>query len=132
MRKAIATLVLPVLFLLATPARACMPDGIVFLAGSVRLSAADRQNIAQVASQFRESPRSSILRLTAWTGAAGSPDSDPRLARRRNEAVKAAFIRRGVPVHAIETRLDMRDGSINGHRYVQIDIVAGEAAGCSG
>ena len=131
-RRAIAIFVAPFLLLLATPASACMPDAITFLAGSVRLSAADQHYIAIVAAQFRQAPHGSILRLTAWTGAAGSPDSDLRIARRRNEAVKAAFIRRGIPALAIETRLDMRDGAINGLRYVQMDIVAGRSAGGSG
>jgi hypothetical protein len=114
-------------FLTAPPARACMPDAVHFELGSIRLNTEDRRAIAELATAFQRMPRGSRLWLTASTDGTGSPDANVRLARRRGEAVRAAFVRLGIPAEAIqiETRVAVTGGANGGLRYVQIDFTAG-------
>jgi outer membrane protein OmpA-like peptidoglycan-associated protein len=111
-------------FLVAAPAHACMPDVVLFPTGSTHLDEEELRAISQLATIFRHMPRGTIVRLTANMDGIGSTDANIRLARRRSEAVKAAFVRRGIPANAIDINAPFAGrGSFNGNaRYVQIDL----------
>ncbi len=110
--------------LAAAPAQACMPDVVLFSTGSARLDEEDFRLISVLAGEFRQMPRGTIVRLTANMDGIGSANANIHLARRRSEAVRAAFLRRGIPASALDIVAPTTGaGSFNGNaRYVQIDL----------
>jgi outer membrane protein OmpA-like peptidoglycan-associated protein len=93
------------LFMAAAPANACFPPAIGFARGSVALDASGRAEIDRRAAEFRRSPRGSRLDLESIGDTAGSAEANRRMAWRRAEAVRAAFVRRGVPAGLIDVQL---------------------------
>jgi outer membrane protein OmpA-like peptidoglycan-associated protein len=89
------------MLLAAAPSSACMPGNFTFDLGSARLRADDSWVINDVVSDFRVR-RGVRVRLTATTDGLGPADANMRLAHRRGEAVKAAFVRRGIPARMID------------------------------
>jgi outer membrane protein OmpA-like peptidoglycan-associated protein len=95
------------LFLTATPANACFPPAIGFARGSAALDARARGEIDRLAAEFRRSPRGSRLDLESIGDTVGPADLNRRMARRRAEVVRAAFVRRGVPDGVIDIQLSV-------------------------
>lgn len=120
MTRRIASLLFAPVFLAATPAYACMPPAIPFSPGSARLNASDRQEISRLAAEFRGSPPGSRLELVSVGDTHGPADVNRRMARRRADAVRAAFVRRGVPDGLIDIQL--RVAANGAEREVWINI----------
>lgn len=92
----------------ATPSRACAPEWIDFKPGSYLLGRGDLRIIDYEVERW-QSARDWRILLSAGRG---------KLAQRRINAIKAAFVRRGVPAQAIAVEMD---DSIS--RAVTLDVV---------
>jgi outer membrane protein OmpA-like peptidoglycan-associated protein len=89
------------MLLAAAPSSACMPGNFTFDLGSARLRPDVGWVFDDIVGEFR-ARRGVRVRLTATTDGLGSADANLRLARRRGETVKAAFVRRGIPARMID------------------------------
>jgi hypothetical protein len=122
-------LALPLL-LAATPAKACTPPAIPFVAGSTRLSAEDLREIRRLAGEFRQMRPGTTLRLDVEADRTGALQARRWVARRRGDVVKAALVRRGVPAAAITVEWDpLRPGGTDGLSLVWVNTVEGPS-GC--
>lgn len=93
---------------------------VVFAFGSAKLSSDDRAEIASLANAFRAA-RGVKVRVMAQTD--GSP-ANLQMARRRAQAVKAEFVRRGVPLRSIEVEtLKGSNAVIRGDDYARLVVM---------
>jgi hypothetical protein len=100
MRRTLLGAVLFVLLFASAPAAACTPPAVWFALGSFHLDRASLAEVDRVTASWRGRPSQQIV-LTAGADRVGPADSNMRLSRRRGEAVRAALVRRGVPVSLI-------------------------------
>lgn len=108
MARLIACLLAVPLFLVATPASACLPPMVFFARGSATLDRSDLAKIDHLARVFRQASPGSRVALDAVGDDTGSAAVNHRMARRRADAVRAALVRLGVPDGSIDILIDIR------------------------